>query len=35
MEISHDSLLTLLEDIPAPIFIKDKEGRYLGCNQAL
>ncbi len=25
---------TLLESIPAPVFYKDVEGRYLGCNRA-
>jgi PAS domain S-box-containing protein len=25
----------LLEAIPTPVFYKDREGRYLGCNQAL
>mgnify|MGYP001098177670 CR=1 FL=1 len=25
---------TLLETIPSPIFFKDTEGRYLGCNEA-
>lgn len=28
------SLQTLLDAIPAPIFYKDAEGRYLGCNRA-
>jgi PAS domain S-box-containing protein len=25
---------TLIETLPSPIFYKDKEGRYLGCNKA-
>ncbi|OSM01556.1 putative multi-sensor hybrid histidine kinase [Magnetofaba australis IT-1] len=31
---SRNLLKTLIETIPAPIFYKDAEGRYLGCNQA-
>ena len=27
-------LETLIDTIPSPIFFKDKEGRYLGCNNA-
>jgi len=27
-------LQTLIDAIPAPVFYKDTEGRYLGCNQA-
>ncbi|RMG04593.1 MAG: PAS domain S-box protein [Nitrospirae bacterium] len=27
-------LETLMETVPAPIFYKDREGRYLGCNRA-
>ena len=29
-----DFSVTLLETIPNPIFYKDKEGKYLGCNRA-
>lgn len=30
----NGDLLQLIETIPAPIFFKDREGRYLGCNVA-
>ncbi len=34
-EINQRKFLeTLLETIPSPVFYKDLEGRYLGCNQA-
>ncbi|GEM_PF-3733416 len=29
-----DFLNTLIETIPAPVFYKDREGKYLGCNRA-
>lgn len=33
-EITETSLLQLIESIPAPVFFKDRGGRYLGCNCA-
>ena len=32
--LQHDFLHTLIETIPNPIFYKDREGRYTGCNAA-
>jgi PAS domain S-box-containing protein len=33
-ERQHDFLHTLMETIPAPLFYKDIQGRYIGCNAA-
>jgi PAS domain S-box-containing protein len=33
-ERQHQLLETLLDTIPSPVFYKDTEGRYLGCNKA-
>ncbi|WP_292461697.1 PAS domain S-box protein [Methanolobus sp.] len=30
----RDAIATLLEAIPNPVFFKDSEGRYIGCNKA-
>ena len=30
----YDFLQVLMDAIPAPVFYKDKEGVYLGCNKA-
>lgn len=31
----HDMILeTVLDTIPSPVFYKDRQGRYLGCNEA-
>jgi PAS domain S-box-containing protein len=27
-------MATLLESLPIPVFFKDSDGRYYGCNQA-
>ncbi len=32
--MAHEAMRSTLNHIPAPIFIKDMEGRYLECNQA-
>jgi PAS domain S-box-containing protein len=32
--LQHDFFHTLVETIPNPLFYKDKEGRYTGCNAA-
>jgi PAS domain S-box-containing protein len=32
--LQHDFLNTLVETIPNPLFYKDSEGRYTGCNAA-
>jgi len=32
--LQHDFLHTLVETIPNPLFYKDNEGRYIGCNAA-
>jgi diguanylate cyclase (GGDEF)-like protein/PAS domain S-box-containing protein len=34
VRLVHDAMRSTLNHIPAPIFIKDAEGRYLECNQA-
>jgi len=32
--LQHDFFHTLVETIPSPLFYKDSEGRYVGCNAA-
>lgn len=34
IRVAHDAMRSTLNHIPAPIFIKDVDGRYLECNQA-
>lgn len=34
LRLHHDFLETLVETIPNPLFYKDSEGRYTGCNAA-
>lgn len=34
VRFAHEAMRSTLNHIPAPIFIKDVEGRYLECNQA-
>ncbi len=34
LEARHAFLQTLIDAIPSPVFYKDRQGRYLGCNAA-
>lgn len=34
VRLAHEAMRSTLNHIPAPIFIKDVEGRYMECNQA-
>ncbi|MBD3343913.1 MAG: PAS domain S-box protein [Chitinivibrionales bacterium] len=31
----HSFISTLIDTIPIPVFFKDRDGRYLGCNRAM
>lgn len=33
MKSACDSLFSIIDAIPAPVFFKDKSGKYLGCNR--